>query len=1047
MNGLIKITKVYGDGRKEVVCEDNNILTDGLGVGIVNLLTDDGSSKVEDHIVGYFQVGTSQHSLDDQSEQNRRFLSTLKNPLNSEDLYGKNSDVIVDTHTILQYHKTNFSQGYADPPGSNDAIFAFLPDSHSTNIIDGVVHFRLVLTEAMANDVGAPISEFGLFSRDAQGSIRGDQSILVAYKTFPIGEGITKTSEFSLVIDWQIKLVDETKTSETDPKPSPRSNVVFIMIDDVGVDQLGIYDEINPYALANTNFANASPFSKLDNVNGSSVYPHTPTLSAIAASGVTFYNCRSQPACTPTRATLLTGKYNFSTHNYLNTGAGFWGPGMGMVSDSLRRLRSGLKGLNSEYAFLQEDGEYETLTNAVTDSGERPNTIASQKVLTEYLHEPDMLYQTAMFGKWHLAQWEEKVVYCEEDKSPEHPAVYGDGWGHISDIGRWDHYVATWGNLNADTIPGYNYNTGGWYDRGGWPNYGGVASSGLDGKQMGYVNFFANHNGDVVTVSDAGYTTYAQAASGVDPRQGDHLNHTTDYIFSAASSYFNTAQEPFFMYISPNTPHTPYTEAPSGGVYTGSYKEENRLKTLYNNSTTHVDAVPGSDGAAVSATWITTNSNLENFDYVLSSFLDGLDESRKSNTVFIITSDNGSVLTDLDRRASFCSSVGLGDLTGSVNPYSSEGSAGFGATYDKMMNLGAYGSALDPPQYRRGGENDSAYGFKASLYDRGMLVPMIVSGGSNTAVSAGPHTSYEGRSTSALVDLVDILATVVDIGGGDLGSVPSDSISFYGVLTGEVDASSHARQYSFSEAYYPWGNSTGNTANYGTYTGTIGACLDPPIASNFAVGDPTVPRTRRAALTCRFEQEQLRGFIPPITQFTLNGTCVDLGIVANPGDVTWDPRDTIPEASAGVWRIIRPGSGRVLLPGSFSGNTAELDSLGKGRWYEELYHIQNQEFTGVDLYELDDLVPEEYKGQGANKITSNLIVSAVSAIGGNGVLNNTNYYWNLARMYEACHSSIAQFMSKRFDPADTLTAIVDQAPNIDGEIGEESEATRKEIKT
>ena len=453
MNGSIKITKIYGDGRKEVVCEDNNILTDGLGVGLINLFTDDGSSKVEDHIVGYFQVGTDRHALDDQTDQNRRFISTLKNPLNSEDLYGKDSDVIVDTHTILQYHPTNFSQSYADPPGSQDAIFAFLPDSNSTNIIDGVVHFRLVLTEAMANDVGAPITEFGLFSRDAHGSVRGDQSVLVAYKAFPAADHITKTCEFSLVIDWQIKFVDADKTSETDPTSSPRSNVVFIMIDDVGVDQLGIYDEINPYALANSNFANGSPFSKLDNAAGSGVYPHTPTLSAIAASGVTFYNCRAQPACTPTRATLMTGKYNFSTHNYLNTGAGFWGPGLGMVAGSIRRLRSGLKGLNSEYAFLQTDGEYETLANAVI-VGEEPNTIAYQKVLTEYLHDPEMQYQSAMFGKWHLAQWDEKVVYCEEDKSPEHPAVYGDGWGHIGDIGRWDHYVATWGNLDGNVIPG-----------------------------------------------------------------------------------------------------------------------------------------------------------------------------------------------------------------------------------------------------------------------------------------------------------------------------------------------------------------------------------------------------------------------------------------------------------------------------------------------------------------------------------------------------------------------------------------------------------------
>jgi len=45
-------------------------------------------------------------------------------------------------------------------------------------------------------------------------------------------------------------------------------------------------------------------------------------------------------------------------------------------------------------------------------------------------------------------------------------------------------------------------------------------------------------------------------------------------------------------------------------------------------------------------------------------------------------------------------------------------------------------------------------------------------------------------------------------------------------------------------------------------------------------------------------------------------------------------------------------------------------------------------------------------------------------------------------MYEACHSSIAQFMSKRFDPADTLAAIIDQAPDLEGEPGEDSETKK-----
>ena len=1040
MKGSVKIKKVFSGGREELVCEDHNILTDGLGVGVVNLFSDRGSSKVEDHVVGYFQVGTGRLDPDGQDVSKAKYISTLSNPLNEENLYGDGSETKVDTHKIMYYHKTNFAPNYSVPPGVDNAVFAHLPDAYSTSIIDGVVNYRLVLTEAMANDLDAPITEFGLFSRDAEGNIRGDQSVLVAYKNFPENEGVTKTSDFSLVIDWQLKFVDEP--TETNPLPGDRSNVVIIMMDDVGIDQLGVYDELNPYDLANTNFADASPFPPLDNAQGSSVYPYTPALSAIAASGVKFVNFRAQPMCSPTRAALLTGKYNFGSRDYLDTGDGFWGPGFGMVADaSLVRTRGGLKGLNSEYPFLQNDGEYRLLSEAVADVNGADNTIAKQKVFAEYMHDPGMLYQAAMFGKWHLAFSDEKVIYCEDANSGD--VIKGDGWAHIKDVGKWDYYAATFSNLNGNVVPGFKYLTGSWKDSEGWPHFLGSAASSTDGKQMGYVNFFANINGDLVTVSDAGYTTFKQAASGMNPQEGDPSSFTTNYIFSAASAYFNTATEPFFMYISPNMPHTPYTQPHSEGVYTKHYKENNRLKVLYRNSQSHVDMEPGGE-AAVSATWESTNAMLENFDYVLSAFLDGLNENKKQNTIFIITSDNGSVVTDMNRRGAFCSSIGLGELTGSVAPFNSGGSAGFGATYDKMLNLGAYGSALDPPQFRRGGENDSPNGFKASLYDRGMLVPMIVSGGSNTSLSGGPPESYQGRTTSALADITDILATVVDIGGGDLGSVPSDSISFYDILKGTTNASSHARQYSFGEIYFPIGNSTGNTGNYGTETGLVGACLpsEPPAgdaATTLRQGDPTVPRTRRSALTIRFEKDDFVGFIPPALVPTLN-YCVQLGIVEDTTDISWSTREEIPEASAGVWKIIRPGSGRINLPGGYSGNVEEGETLGKGRWYEELYHLQKQDFTGADLYELHDLIPEEYKGTGANGIVKNLIVSAVSSIGGSGELNNTNEYWNLSRIFEACHSSMAQFLSKRWDPAKTLNEIILQAPDLLGEPGEGSES-------
>ncbi|MEE8543174.1 MAG: sulfatase-like hydrolase/transferase, partial [Gammaproteobacteria bacterium] len=41
--------------------------------------------------------------------------------------------------------------------------------------------------------------------------------------------------------------------------------------------------------------------------------PVTPTLDALAANGLVFDNAWAYPVCSPTRATILTGKYGFRT--------------------------------------------------------------------------------------------------------------------------------------------------------------------------------------------------------------------------------------------------------------------------------------------------------------------------------------------------------------------------------------------------------------------------------------------------------------------------------------------------------------------------------------------------------------------------------------------------------------------------------------------------------------------------------------------------------------------------------------------------------------
>ena len=75
------------------------------------------------------------------------------------------------------------------------------------------------------------------------------------------------------------------------------SNVLLIVLDDVGQDSLSLYQP------------------------GPDV-PHTPTLEALAARGVLFHQVWSNPLCAPTRATILTGRYGFRTGVGTNPGRG-----------------------------------------------------------------------------------------------------------------------------------------------------------------------------------------------------------------------------------------------------------------------------------------------------------------------------------------------------------------------------------------------------------------------------------------------------------------------------------------------------------------------------------------------------------------------------------------------------------------------------------------------------------------------------------------------------------------------------------------------------
>jgi len=116
---------------------------------------------------------------------------------------------------------------------------------------------------------------------------------------------------------------DNEKTSEQD-KRKERPNILFILTDDQGYGDLGCHG--NPYI-------------------------KTPNLDRLARMGTEFTNFYASPVCSPTRASLMTGKYY---------------------------LRTGIYGTDSGGSIM--DSDELTIAEILKTNG----------------------YQTGIFGKWHL---------------------------------------------------------------------------------------------------------------------------------------------------------------------------------------------------------------------------------------------------------------------------------------------------------------------------------------------------------------------------------------------------------------------------------------------------------------------------------------------------------------------------------------------------------------------------------------------------------------------------------------------------------------------
>lgn len=69
-------------------------------------------------------------------------------------------------------------------------------------------------------------------------------------------------------------------------------NLLVVLLDDVGTEQLALYDDLNAYE-QERGFA----------------YAHLPNIDALAARGLRLEQFRTMPVCSPSRASLLSGQY------------------------------------------------------------------------------------------------------------------------------------------------------------------------------------------------------------------------------------------------------------------------------------------------------------------------------------------------------------------------------------------------------------------------------------------------------------------------------------------------------------------------------------------------------------------------------------------------------------------------------------------------------------------------------------------------------------------------------------------------------------------
>tara|TARA_R110000824_G_C15136104_1_gene669515 strand:+ start:462 stop:1025 length:564 start_codon:yes stop_codon:yes gene_type:complete len=175
--GHLEIIKVFPDNTTEVVLDDHNIITHGMGITLAAMFShDDTSDSFDNFAIPYFQVG-------DGSSVMASSLQLLDSPLSSGE-YG-NTEMSISSVNI---------QGTALP----QSVIVMNPAYIFKASVDKVT-YSITLDEITANNI--EISEVGLFSKNPYLS-SPPVAFMCAYRSFT---AIPKRDSYTLIFNWTLE--------------------------------------------------------------------------------------------------------------------------------------------------------------------------------------------------------------------------------------------------------------------------------------------------------------------------------------------------------------------------------------------------------------------------------------------------------------------------------------------------------------------------------------------------------------------------------------------------------------------------------------------------------------------------------------------------------------------------------------------------------------------------------------------------------------------------------------------------------------------------